>query len=80
MREKIREGDDSALPMIVGQNEEGMQSFTKALADLVMKEWVALNTAMDFAPTRVALSSMLKGVQVRTQGMVSRIKSSGNRS
>jgi twitching motility protein PilT len=80
VREKIREGDDSALPMIVGQNEEGMQSFTKALADLVMKEWVALNTAMDFAPNRDALSSMLKGVQVRTQGMVSRIKSAGNRS
>ena len=80
VREKIREGDDGALPMIVSKNEEGMQSFTKALADLVIKEWVALNTAMEYAPNRDALSSMLKGVQVRTQGLVSRIKSAGNRS
>jgi twitching motility protein PilT len=75
VREKIREGDDAALPMIVGKNEEGMQSFTKALADLATKEWVSLNTAMEYAPSRDALSSMLKGVMVRSQGMVGRIKS-----
>lgn len=80
VREKIREGDDTALPMIVGKGEEGMQSFTAALADLVKKEWVALQVAMDFAPNREALSSALKGVEVRSMGLVSRIKSAGNRS
>lgn len=80
VREKIREGDDAALPMIVGKGEEGMQSFTAALADLVKKEWVSLQTAMDFAPNREALSSALKGLEVRSQGLVSRIKAAGNRS
>jgi twitching motility protein PilT len=80
VRESIREGDDAALPMIVSKNEEGMQSFTKALADLVIKEWVTINVAMEYAPNRDALSSMLKGVQVRTQGLVGRIKSAGGRS
>jgi twitching motility protein PilT len=80
VREKIREGDDSSLPAIVGKSEEGMQSFTAALADLVKKEWVSLQTAMDFAPNREALSSTLKGVEVKAQGLVSRIKSAGNRS
>lgn len=80
VREKIREGDDSALPMIVGKNEEGMQTFTSALADLVKKDWVTLQTAMEFAPNRDALSSVLKGVEVKSQGLVSRIKAAGNRS
>jgi twitching motility protein PilT len=80
VREKIREGDDAAMPMIVGKGEEGMQSFTKALADLVTKEWVSVTTAMEHAPNRDALSSLLKGVKVRTEGLVSRIKSAGNRS
>jgi twitching motility protein PilT len=79
VREKIREGDDSSLPAIVGKCEEGMQSFTAALADLVKKEWVSLQTAMDFAPNREALSSTLKGVEVKAQGLVSRIKVAGNR-
>ncbi len=80
VREKIREGDDSALPMIVGKNEEGMQTFTYALAELVKKEWVSLQTAMEYAPNREALASTLKGVEVKAQGLVSRIKVAGNRS
>ncbi|MFO0832417.1 MAG: PilT/PilU family type 4a pilus ATPase [Phycisphaerales bacterium] len=80
VRDKIREGDDSALPMIVGKNEEGMQTFTYALADLVRKEWVSLQTAMEYAPNREALASTLKGVEVKAQGLVSRIKVAGGRS
>lgn len=74
VREKIREGEDSDLPMIISRNEEGMQSFTFALADLVRKDWVTMQTAMDYAPNRDALSSVLKGVEVKAQGLVSRIK------
>jgi twitching motility protein PilT len=80
VREKIREGDDTALPMIVGKGEEGMQNFTEALAGLVRKEWVAMGVAMDFAPNREALASTLKGVEMKNQGLVSRIKVAGNRS
>ncbi len=79
VRDKIREGEDAALPSIVGRNEEGMQSFTHALAELVKKEWVALATALDYAPNRDALASELKGVQVKAQGLVSRIKVAGGR-
>lgn len=79
VREKIREGQDHDLPAIVSRNEEGMQSFTHALADLVNKEWVAMTTAMDFAPNRDALASTLKGVEVKAQGLVSRIRVAGNR-
>jgi twitching motility protein PilT len=80
VRDKIHEGDDQALPMIVGRNEEGMQSFTYALTDLVKKEWVSLATAMEYAPNREALASELKGVHVKAQGLVNRIKMAGGRS
>jgi twitching motility protein PilT len=80
VREKIREGDDAALPMIVAKNEEGMQSFTEALAEMVKKEWVSLQTAMEYAPSREALSSAMKGLEVRSQGLVTRVKAAGPRS
>lgn len=80
VREKIREGDDASLPALVGRNEEGMQSFTYALADLVKKEWVHLTTALEYAPNRDALQSTLRGVEVKAQGLVSRIKSAGGKS
>ncbi len=77
VREKIRQGEDADLPAIVGRNEEGMQSFTHALADLVKKEWVAMSTAMDYAPNREALASMLKGVEMKAATLVSRIRAGG---
>ncbi len=79
VKEKIRAGEDNDLPAIVGKNEEGMQSFTHALADLVKRECVSMQTAMEYAPNREALSSILKGVEVKAQGLVSRIKSAGGR-
>lgn len=75
VRDKIREGEDTDLPAIVGKNEEGMHSFTYSLAELVKKEWVAKSVAMEYAPNREALDSMLKGVEVKAQTLVSRIKS-----
>lgn len=75
VREKIREGMDADLPSIVGKNEEGMHSFTYSLAELVKKEWVARSMAMDYAPNRDALDSMLKGVQVKGASLIHRIKS-----
>jgi len=74
VRQKIREGEDNDLPGVVGRCEEGMQSFTHALAELVKKDWITVGTAMDYAPNRDALSSVLKGVEVKSQGLVGRIK------
>jgi len=78
VREKIREGEDSDLPAIIsGSRADGMQNFTIALADLVEKEWIDLQTARGFAPNRDALDSMLKGVEVKSATLVSRIKAGG---
>lgn len=78
VREKIREGMDADLPSIVGKNEEGMHSTTYSLAELVKKEWVARSVAMEYAPNREALDSMLKGVQVKGASLIHRIKSVRN--
>ena len=78
VREKIREGEDSDLPAIIsGSRADGMQNFTIALADLVEKEWIDLQTARGFAPNRDALDSMLKGVEVKAATLVGRIKAGG---
>jgi twitching motility protein PilT len=74
VRQKIREGEDSDLPGVISRCEEGMQSFTHALAEMVKKDWITVQTAMDYAPNRDALSSVLKGVEVKSQGLVGRIK------
>jgi len=75
VREKIRDGEDEDIPAIINQSrEEGMHSFTQSLAELVNKEWVARSIAMDYAPNRSALDSILKGVEVKAQTLVNRIK------
>ncbi len=78
VREKIRENEDADLPAIIaGSRADGMQNFTQALADLVEKEWIDLQTARGFAPNRDALDSILKGVEVKSATLVHRIKAAG---
>ncbi len=73
--EKIRDAEDADLPAVINSSGgEGMHSFTQSLADLVRKEWVDLRTAMSFAPNRDALDSEIKGLEVRSKSLVSRIK------
>jgi twitching motility protein PilT len=73
--EKIRSGEDTDLPSIVNASGgEGMQSFTKALADLVRKDWVTVRTAMAYASNRDALDSELKGLEVKAATLVHRLK------
>lgn len=78
VREKIRDCEDSDLPSIIsGSKAEGMQNFTMALAELVEKEWIDLQTARGFAPNRDALDSILKGVEVKASTLIGRIKAGG---
>ncbi|NOG55060.1 MAG: PilT/PilU family type 4a pilus ATPase [Planctomycetes bacterium] len=78
VREKIREGEDEDLPAVInGSLEEGMHSYTWSLAGLVEKEWVTKHDAMIYAPNQSALDSALKGLQVKAQTLVSRVRSSG---
>lgn len=75
VRDRIREGGDEDLPAIIGQSGgEGMHSFTHSLAEMVNKEWIDLQTAMDHAPNREALQSMVRGVQVKASTLVGRVR------
>ncbi len=79
VREKIREGEDSDLPAVINTcAEEGMRSFTFSLKELVEKEWVTKKVAMQFAPNQNALDSALKGLDVKADSLVSRIKSASH--
>ncbi|MFN0011840.1 MAG: type IV pilus twitching motility protein PilT [Phycisphaerales bacterium] len=74
-RAKILEGDDGALPSVIaGSTNEGMRSFTTSLAELVNKDWVSKRVAMEYAPNREALDSILKGMQVKASTMVGKLK------
>lgn len=75
VRDKIREGEEADIPAIINQSKgEGMHSFTHSFGELVSKEWVTLPVARHFAPNKEALDAMVKGVEVKAQGLVSRIK------
>lgn len=75
VKERIREGHDEDIPAIInGSLADGMRSFTHSLAELVETEMISLDNAMENAPNREALSSRLKGVQVRAATLVHRTK------
>ncbi|MBL0928347.1 MAG: PilT/PilU family type 4a pilus ATPase [Phycisphaerales bacterium] len=76
VKEKIRAAEDTDLPAIINTSgSEGMRSFTDSLAELVEKEYVAMHTALDFAPNREALRSKLQGLKVKAATLVNRIRS-----
>ncbi len=75
VRDKIRDGQEEDVPAIInGSIADGMRSFTYSLSELVKKELVALQTAMSYAPNQQALDSMLKGVDVKAQTLVHRVR------
>lgn len=75
VKEKIRAGEDSDLGEIVaGSQGEGMHSFTTALAELVEKDLVYFDTAMEFAPNREQLESHVRGIKTTAQALVHRVK------
>lgn len=74
-QQKIREGADEDFPAIINASTaEGMRSFTFSLAELVNKDWVTKRTAMEYAPNREALESMLKGIQIKAQTLVGKVR------
>ncbi len=75
VREKIRDADDTDLPAIINSSTaEGMRSLTQSLAELVDKEYVKLQDALDHAPNRDALSARLKGVEVKASKMTGKLR------
>ena len=76
VQDKIREGEDEDLPAIMhGSIAEGMHDFTSSLADLVEGDWVDLKTAEKYAPNAEALRSKVRGIEVKADMLVSRVKS-----
>ncbi len=73
VRDKIIHEEDDAIPAIIAQCEqEGMRSFTSSLCELIEKDIVHYDTAMEFAPNREALASAVKGIKATAQTLVSR--------
>lgn len=75
VRDKILHGEDVDLPAIIAQCEsEGMRSFTTSLCELIETEKVHYDTALEFAPSREALASAVKGIKASAQGLVGRTR------
>jgi twitching motility protein PilT len=73
--DRIREGLDADLPAIVaGSQQEGMHTFTDSLARLINEKYVDLKTALRYAPNADQLKSKFRGIDVKSDVLVSRIK------
>jgi twitching motility protein PilT len=73
--ERIREGRDEDLPAIMaGAAEEGMHDFTSSLYRLVKEGWVDMHTAEQYAPHAEALRSKVRGIDVKADVLVSKVK------
>ena len=75
VKDKILHEEDQDFPAIINQcREEGMRSFTHSLAELIDQELVHYDTAMDYAPSREALGSAVKGIKTQAQTLVGRVR------
>jgi twitching motility protein PilT len=75
VKDKILHEEDEDLPAILHQcREEGMREYTHSLCELVKQDRVLREVAMDYAPSREALSSALKGIDAVSGSMVSRVR------
>jgi twitching motility protein PilT len=73
--DRIREGSDEDLPAIIaGSAESGMHDFTSSLLRLVKENWVDLKVAERYAPNVEVLRSRVRGIDVKSDGLVSKAK------
>lgn len=74
-KDLIRKEQDQDLPALIeGSEKEGMMSFTTSLADIVQRELVFMDVAMEYAPNREALSSRIRGIKTTAQSLIHRTK------
>src|SRR5688500_14254841 len=75
VKDRILREEDEDLPAILHQcREEGMREYTYSLCELVKQEKILRAVAMDYAPSREALSSALKGIDTAASGIISRVR------
>ncbi len=67
----ILEGEDHKLPDAIRIGiDDGMQDFTMSLKKLVEDEMIDRNTAFSVAPNQNALKMALKGIDLRSSGIL----------
>jgi twitching motility protein PilT len=75
VKDRILREEDEDLPAILHQcREEGMREYTHSLCELVKQERILRAVAMDYAPSREALTSALKGIDTAASGIISRVR------
>lgn len=71
----IREGQEEDLYAIIADSKDvGMHTFTDSLYRLVREGFVDLKTAESYAPHPEQLHSLIHGISLKSDGMISRIK------
>lgn len=75
VKQKITHEEDEDLPAILHQcREEGMRDYTHSLCELVNQDKILRTTAMDYAPSREALTSALKGIDSSAGSILTKIR------
>ncbi|MCI0491669.1 MAG: PilT/PilU family type 4a pilus ATPase [Planctomycetes bacterium] len=75
VKQKILREEDEDLPAILHQcRAEGMRDYSQSLCELVQQDKILRTVALDYAPSREALSASLKGIDSAASSVISRIK------
>ena len=75
VKNKIVKEEDQDMPAILHAcREEGMRNFTFSLWELVQAGLVSRDVAMEYAPNRETLLSMLKGIDTAADGLIGRVR------
>ena len=75
VKNKIVKEEDQDMPAILHAcREEGMRNFTFSLWELVQAGLVSRDVAMEYAPHRETLLSMLKGIDTAADGLIGRVR------
>jgi twitching motility protein PilT len=71
----IREGREDDLHAVIADSiDVGMHTFTDSLTRLVKQNYLDLRIASDYAPHPELLRSAVHGIEVKAEGLVSRIR------
>jgi twitching motility protein PilT len=74
VKDKILREEDEDLPALLHQcRDEGMREYTHSLCELVEDDLILRTVAMDYAPSREAFSSALKGIDAAASSVTSRV-------
>lgn len=77
--ELIREGEEEDLYAVIADSKDvGMHTFTDSLYRLVSENFVDLKVAESYAPHPEQLHSLVHGISLKSEGLISRIKSPRN--